>query len=136
MTVSSWYFNSWESAFFDILYTDSKIQRFKINIKPDLSDASLHAANMPETIPDYLLKSFDLYKVSDGYMVCEDSLVYFWINHFKTWGAFTGLTSAPFTNVVMQWNGHAHSLCPTSGRIVYYTDDGDGSRVIVVADLF
>ena len=43
MTPSSWYFGSWESLYFDILYTDSKLLRFKIIIKSDLGDASLHS---------------------------------------------------------------------------------------------
>jgi hypothetical protein len=143
MTVSSWYFQSWESLYFDVLYTDSKIQRFKIIIKPDLSDASLHIINMSETISDDLMKSLEIYGVCEGYRICEDALVYFWYNRTKTvtWGAYAGLTSAPFTNLIRRWNGYIHSICPTSGRFVYCTDDrdGDGSFIgsrMVVVDLF
>ena len=138
MTVSSWYFGSSESVYFDIFHKNSKIQRFKINIKPDLSDASLHVINMSELIQNDLMESsLAAYRVRKGYRVCEDALVYFWNNRLKpqTWRAYTGLTSAPFTNIVTRWNGHVDSLCPTSGRFVY-TDDGYGhSCRIVVVDL-
>ena len=121
MTVSSWYFGSWDSFYFDILYTDSKLQRFKIIIEPDLSDASLHVIknNMSETISDDLIESLEEYRICEGYMICEDALVYFW-NNRETWGAYTGLTSAPFTNVVTRNYGyHIDSLCPASGTSVY-----------------
>ena len=74
-------------------------------------------------------------------MICEDALVFIW-NNRKTWVAYTGLTSAPFTNVVTQWNGHMHCLCPASGRFVYHTNlnvgdsDGGGGIIQVVGDLF
>ena len=55
MTVSSWYLRSWDSLYFDVLYRDSKLQSFKIIIKPDLSDASLHVINISETISDDLI---------------------------------------------------------------------------------
>ena len=81
----------------------------------------------------------------EGYRICEDALVCFWNNH-GTWGAYTGLTSAPFTNVVTRWDGFSDSLCPASGRFVYYkfiesdVDDVDHDvdlhKRIDVADLF
>ena len=55
MIVSSWYFGSRDSVYFDIIYTDSVLQRFKI-MEPDLSDASLHAINWSrwfQVIPDH-----------------------------------------------------------------------------------
>ena len=138
-TISSWYFESWESVYFDILHMDSKLQRFKIIIKPDLSDASLHVMNMAEVIiSDDLTKSLETYKVCEGYRICEDTLVYYWNNRCKTWGAYAGLISAPFTNVVTRWNGRVDSLCPASGRFVY-TDNCRGSFnscTTVVVDLF
>ena len=137
LTVSSWYFRSWESIYFDIVYTDSILQRFKIIVKPDLSDASLHVIKVSEIISGDLMKSLKAYRICDGYMICEDALVYFWNNNRRTWGAYTGLPSAPFTNVATRSTGHIDSLCPTSGRFVYCTDDGDGTnREIVVVDLF
>ena len=138
MTVSSWYFGS-ESVYFDILYTDSKIRRFKIIIKPDLSDASFHVINMSKIISDDLNKSLGACRHYDG-RICEDALVYFWNNRFGTEVLYTGLilTSAPFTNIVTRWDERINSLCPTSGRFVYVTDDDDGNfvRRIVVVDLF
>ena len=141
MTVSSWYFGSLDSIYFNVLYTDSKLQRFKIIIKPDLSDASLHFINMSEFISDDLKNSLEAYRIQvcDGYRICEDALVWFWNNPSrKTWGTYTGLTStpSPLTNVVTRWNGQVESLCPTSGRFVYCTDDGFIRRRIVVVDLF
>ena len=140
LTISSWYFKSWESIYFDSLYTDSMLQRFKLIVKPDLSDVSLHVINKSEIISNDLMKSLEAYRsrICDGYMVCEDALVYFW-NNRKTWGAYTGLTSAPFTNVVTRCNGHIDSLCPTSSRFVNRTDDRDETRRrqrIDVIDLF
>ena len=70
---------------------------------------------------------------SDGCRICEDALVYFWKNRdYKTWGVFSGLTSAPFTNVVTRWNGYADSLCPASGRFVRYKQKGHDGRIVVV----
>ena len=138
LVLSSWYFEFWDSIYFGVLSSDSTLQRFKIIIKPDLSDASLHFINVSEIISAGLIKSLKSYSYCDGLRICEDALVYFW-NNRKTWGAYAGLTSAPFTNVVTQWDGHVDSLCPTSGRFVYCTTDGDGTfinRLIVVVDLF
>ena len=145
MTISSWYLGSWESVYFDIFHTDSKLQRFKIIIKPDLSDASLHLINMSEITSDEFLDSLEESRDSfcEGYRICEDVLVYFWNNYFMTWGGYIGLTSAPFTNVVTQWNEHfdSLSLCPTSGRFVcinggVYGTPSLGNSGIVVVDLF
>ena len=121
ITVSSWYFGS-ESVYFDIFYTDSKLRRFKIIIKPDLSDVSLHFIKEINNISDGLMKSLEL-SHSERYTICEDALVYFWSYYPKpqTWGACTGSTSAPFTNIVTQWKGYVDSLCPTSGRLVHHT---------------
>ena len=131
LTVSSWYFGSMESVYFDKLYVDSILQRFKIIIKPDLSDVSLQVVNRSEIISNDIMKSLGApHIVCDGYMICDDAVVYFW-NDIKGWGAYTGLTSAPFTNVVTRWNGLIDSLCPTSGRCVYFTNDE-----IAVVDLF
>jgi hypothetical protein len=155
VTGCTWYLRPWESVYFDIFYTDSKLQRFKIIIKPDLSDASLHFINTTETISDDFMKSTKAYKVCDGYRICDGALVYSWDNRFEMWGAYTGLTSAPFTSVVKTWGAYSgstsaplnnvrrwsvHSLCPTSGRFAYcIANEGDGSFIggrIVVVDLF
>ena len=137
MAVNSWYFGSPASAYFDILYWDLILQRFKLIIEPDLNDGSLHFINESK----FNFNSGDLFKLYRvcGYRICEDALVYFW-NDSKTWGVYTGLRSAPFTftNIITQWNGYIDSICPASGRYVYRTYDGDGNigRSIVVVDLF
>jgi hypothetical protein len=112
-------------------------QRFKIIIKPDLNDASLHVINMPETISDELKEA--PFNMREGYRVCDDALVYSWYNRAKwQWGTYTGLTSAPFTKVFRRWDGEVKSLCPASGR--YVCRDGVGrngtSKLVVVVDLF
>ena len=141
MIVSPWYFRSWDSVYFGILYTDSTLQRFKIIIKLDLSDASLHFINMFEIVSNGpgLIESLESYTDCDGFRICEDALVYFW-NNRKTWGVYAGLISAPFTtNVLTNWDGHVDSLCPTSGRFVYCTGYGHGTFIntlMVISDLF
>jgi hypothetical protein len=159
MTVSSWYYRSWESVYFDFLYysdsspsepwpnspefldffyNGSKLQRFKIIVKPDLSDVSLKVINIPEVVSVGFMKSLASNRVCEGYRICEGAFVCFWKDR-TTWGAYTGLTSAPFTNVVTRWNGSTDSLCPASGRFVYCTDNGDESFIttrLVVVDLF
>ena len=136
ITVASWYFGT---AYFDI-YRDSKLQRFEIIIKPDLSDASLHLVNIPEIFG----KNDFNFRGCEEYGIRGDALVFFW-NNRETWGTFTGLTSAPSTNVMKRWtrnvSGHrkVKSLCPASGRFAYFEDgDHDGTlfRRIVVVDLF
>ena len=96
---------------------------------------------MSETVSGDLKKTWGgPFRVCEGYRICEDSLVYYWHNHSKTDILFTGLglisTSSPFTNVVTRWDGFIKSLCPTSGRFVYLTDDDYFPREIVVVDLF
>jgi hypothetical protein len=121
------------------VYKDSILQRFKIIIKPDLSDVSLHFIYISEKISnDLMIALLEAYRICDGYLICDDALVYFW-NDRKEWGAYAGLTSAPFTNVVMRWNGFVDFLCPTSGRFVYGANENDGSFIntgMVVVDLF
>ena len=130
MLPSSRYFDCWESIHLGILFSDSKLQRFKIAIKPDLSDASLHFINKSEIVSSDLKRSGILH---ERYMICDNALVYFWNNEKSNWGAYAGLTSPP-TNVVTRWNGCVNSLSPTSGRIVYIDENRSGT--IVVVDLF
>jgi len=138
MTASSWYFGSWESVYFNILYMDSHLQKFKIIIKPDLSDASLHVINMSEIISDDLMKSLAYNWNREGSRICEDSLVYFkfWNNRFyKLWEVWSELTgTAPLTNFVTRSNGPVESLCPASGRFVYCilcTNASNGSFIVI-----
>ena len=81
------------------------------------------------------MDSFKAYMTWEDYRICDDALVYFWnTSNRNKWGAYTGLTSAPYTNIVTQSNEQiqVQSLCPSSGRFVYYTND----RRLVVVDLF
>ena len=57
----------------------SILQRFKIIVQPDLSDASIHVINMTETIPDDFMKSLDWEVICEGYRVREDALSTFGI---------------------------------------------------------
>ena len=45
-TISSWYFGSSHSLYFDLLCQSSILKRFQIMLKPDLSGASLHVINL------------------------------------------------------------------------------------------
>ena len=136
MTLSSWYFGSLDSFYFDIFYTDSRLKRFKAIIKPDLSDASLHIINMTDIFSEDFSGPLETYRHCEGYRICEDTLVHFWSN-CETWGAYTALTSAPFTNIITRWIENVESLCPASGRFVYCTDGpGGDDTYIVVADLY
>ena len=118
-----------------MIYTH--IQRLKLIIKPDLSDASLHVIDKPETISDELMEALEALRYSEGYKICEDALVYFWHNH-RTWVAYTGLTSPPFTKVFTRWDGQVKSLCPTSGRFVCRAGEGKKKKSwkTFVVDLF
>ena len=136
MVVSTWYFGSRESFYFDLIKGGRySFQRFKIIVKPDLSDATLHVMNMSEIFLEDSMGSFHAYIACDDCRICDDAVVYFWHNsNWNRWGTYTGLTSAPFTNIITRLHEQVQvqSLCPSSGRIVYYTDD----RRLVVVDLF
>ena len=137
ITVSSWYFGSLDSLYFDILYADSKLQRFKIIVKPDLSDTSIQVINSSIIISKALKKAFERLTTCDTYSICEDALVYF-CNYPRKgqWLTYAGLTSAPFTNVVTQSKGCINSLCPTSGRFAYRDVTGYGRERVAVVDIF
>ena len=125
----------WSPSISTFLFADSQLQRFKLIVKPDLSDTSIQVINRSIIISNVLKATLERYNAAcDTYMICEDALVYF-CNYAKTWLAYAGLTSAPFNNIVTQWNGRIDSLCSTSGRFVY-PDHDDGSKRIVVFDLF
>ena len=67
-TTPSWYFGSSQSLYFDILSRVSKLHRFKIILKPDLSTASLHVVNKPELTPH----NFSSVCLQE-YRICEDT---------------------------------------------------------------
>ena len=144
MTVTPWYLATLESFYFDVIYRNSKLQRFKIIIKPDLSDSSIHAINMPEVISD--LRFLSILELDEGcpghYRICDGALVYFWDDSSNRWEfkTFTGMTSAPFTNIHSRWTSgqqvefNVKAFCPASGRYVY--SHGSFLSQIAVADLF
>ena len=140
-TISSWYSGS---LYFDILCQDSKLHRFQIMLKPDLSTASLHVVNTSELTPH----DFG-YIFFEDYRICEDTLVSCWVYYDDAHqndpcGIYTGLTSARFSNVISHGGpaakillpdiGHDYCLfsCPASGRFVRL----DSSDVVAVLDFF
>jgi hypothetical protein len=143
-TMSSWYFGSSQPLYFDALCQDSKLHRFQILLKPDLSTASLHVINASELTPH------DFNGVIFGdYGICEDTLVSCWYYGHPSpdqpkSGVYTGLTSARFANAILH-GGPANMLlpdigrefelycCPASGRIVRLED---GSNSVAVLDFF
>ena len=145
-TISSWYFGSSQPLYFDMLCQESKLHRFKLIIKPDLSDASLHVINASEITPhDFNVVSFLCYRI------CEDTLVSCWINHYhqnqnqRGLGLYTGLTSARSSNIISHGGpaakmslpkiGHhdfRHFSCPASGRSVLV----DCRNSVFVLDFF
>ena len=130
-TISPWYSGSRESIYFDILRFDSKLDRFKLIVKPDLSEASLHLINASRLTPH----EFDNISYSSSYRICEETLSSFWQSSSRC-GVHTGLTSTPFPDsAVRYWiTKHNYSLCPASGRFVYLTLD-DNIFSVVVMDL-
>ena len=158
LTVSSWYFGSWESLYFDIIsQKKSEPQRYKINIKPDLSDASLHVIKMYNPFSDDSTAPLLVgLRDCDGYRICDGALVYFgnnddyYLNFLDSCAGLTR-TSAPsskffFTDMINCWNHKAYSdifsiksICPASGRFVHYrtyvSSRGNYDKIIIV-DLF
>ncbi|KAF8801207.1 hypothetical protein BYT27DRAFT_7198526 [Phlegmacium glaucopus] len=137
--LSSWYFGSSQPLYFDMVHARHlQLQRFKLIIKPDLSDATLHLINTLQ------LTAHD----SEGAVtpsvsnICEDILVSFW-DTLDRCGIYTGSILSHPTNTIpcgdpfvvsmvlpVDGCGHSHSLCPVSGRFVYL-DWGDIDRIVV-----
>ena len=150
-TISSWYFGSSQPLYFDMICQDSKLRRFEIMLKPDLSTASLHLVNTSElTRLDFRILFYG------DYMICEDTLVSCWyfdgLSNTKApsgneqWGVYTGSTSARFSNVTSNggpaskmllpdigdwWCGY--KVCPASGRFLLRDIGGHG---LIVLDVF
>jgi hypothetical protein len=113
-TMSSWYFGSPHSLYFDMLCQDSKLHRFQVMLKPDLSTASLHVINIYELSPhDFNYATFE------DYRICEDTLFSCWIydDLLRPYqcGVYTGLTSARFTNIISRSGPAAKMLLPDIG---------------------
>ena len=140
-TISSWYFGSSQPLYFDMLCQDSKLHRFQIMLKPDLSAASLHVINISEqTLHDFNHVFFN------DYRICEDTLVSSWFyNNLDNWGVYSGSTSARFANAIPEGHPAAKMLfpvnfgpiyllhcCPASGRLVVM----DSTECVSVVDLF
>jgi hypothetical protein len=135
-TISSWYSESREFIILDILHRGFKLDRLKLIVKPDLSDASLHVINSSILT----LHNFQNASFASSYRICDDTLVSFWCNSYdQKYGVTTGLTSAHFSNDVPVRDEMATanncSLCPASGRFVHFTYDTDDDGRIVVVDL-
>ena len=125
-TVSPWYFCSSHPLYFDML-CQGLLHRFKLIVKPDLSDASLHVINtFQRTTHNFDYTSFESYRI------CEDTLVSCW-EYFPGpyhCGLYTGLTSARFADVISHDGPATRMLlsdvgcdfrlfsCPASGRFV------------------
>ncbi|KAF8804232.1 hypothetical protein BYT27DRAFT_7170356 [Phlegmacium glaucopus] len=141
-TMSSWYFGSSQPLYFDMVHEGHlELQRFKIIIKPDLSDATLHFINTLQLTPR------DSERLATPYTsnICEDILVSFWDTPDHC-GIYTGSILPHPTNTISHRDpsvvsmllpvdgcGHSHSLCPASGRFVYLDyDDGVIERIVVV----
>ena len=145
-TISSWYFGSSQPLYFDALCLDSKLYRFQIFLKPDLSAASLHVINASElTLHDFN------YVIFQDYRICEDTLVSCWIyndlrpNEYQC-GVYTGSMFPCFANCISHGGPATKMLlpdldigckyelfsCPVSGRFVRL----DSNNSVVVLDFF
>ena len=134
-TISSWYFGSSQPLYFDAFCRDSKLHRFQIILKPDLSTASLHLINTFElTLRESNPKFLD-------YTICEDTLVTCcsYSNFFNgRWDLFADVTLTSHTgfsaNVLLPDLGYYNMLswCAGSGRFVGV----NSSPFVAVIDFF
>ncbi|KAF8805098.1 hypothetical protein BYT27DRAFT_7193348 [Phlegmacium glaucopus] len=134
-TLSSWYFGSSQPLYFDMVHAGHlRLQRFKLIIKPDLSDATIHLIN----ILQLTARDSEGAATPSTSNICEDILVSFW-DTFDQCGIYTGSILSHPTNTIpfvvsmvlpVDGCGHSHSLCPASGRFVHL-DWGDIDRIVV-----
>ena len=144
--VPPWYFGSPHHLYFDMLSNDvsEKRHRYKIELKPDLSTASLHAIYTPE------LTRRDVDPFFEGYMICEDTLVSFWLYDDETHHCevCTDSTSAFLDNAILHsrpvmmllpdigrgppGSGYMLYPCPASGRFILQ----DRNNSVAVLDFF
>lgn len=148
--MSAWYIDSSQPLYVDKIYMydldGSHLDRFKITIKPDLSDATLHFVNSLHSDEGYVicvledgLEDTGLPNISAS-TVCEDTLVSCWGGPDHC-GIHTGSMlsrptlhddvrmSLPFRPARRSWESIG-PICPASGRFVYAHDD----HKIVVLD--
>ena len=145
-TLSSWYFDS-TFLYFDVFRLDSKVYRFQIILKPDLSTASLHVINFFETLvfPHELS-----YITGQNYRICEDNFVSCWFYEYHNFnhpgqyqcGVYSGLKFTRFGVISHGGPAVASGLsdrplllfaCPASGRSVLLDID---NHCVVVFDFF
>ena len=130
-TISSWYFgSSHDPLYFDMLCLDSKLHRFQIILKPDLSSASLHVIHTELTPHDFNCVSFQ------DYRICEDTLVSCWFyeDDHHDCGVYTGLTSARFADIISHGGPAAKMLLPDMGRRYTYLSSCPASGRVVLLD--
>ena len=109
-TISSWYFGSSQTLYFDALCRDRKLHRFQIMLKPDLSTASLQVINASEVTP------YDFYDNSfQSNRICDDTLVSCSFSHRKC-GVYMGLMSACFSNVISRGHPAVKMTLPDIGH--------------------
>jgi hypothetical protein len=140
--MSNWYFGSSQPLYFDMVHEGHlELQRFKIVIEPDLSDATLHFISTLQLSPR------DSERLATPYTsnICEDILVSFWDTSDHC-GIYTGTILPHPTNTISHRDlsvvsmllpvdgcGHSHSLCPASGRFLYLDYyEGVIERIVVV----
>ena len=120
--VSPWYFGSSHHLYFDMLSNNvsEKRHRFKIELEPDLSTASLHAIYNPG------LTRVDVATFFQGYMICEDTLVSFWLydhdhdDEFQNCELYTESTSTFLDNAISHSGPAVKMLLPDIGRDLEY----------------
>ncbi|KAF8802299.1 hypothetical protein BYT27DRAFT_7197407 [Phlegmacium glaucopus] len=141
--MSRWYSGSSQPLYFDMVHERHlELQRFKIIIKPDLSDATLHFIDTLQLTP----RDSERLATPSTSNICEDTMVSFW-DTSDDCGIYTGSILSHPTNTVshrdpyavsillpVDGRGHSHSLCPASGRFVHldYDDHDDISTIVVV----
>ncbi|KAF8804223.1 hypothetical protein BYT27DRAFT_7259405 [Phlegmacium glaucopus] len=141
-TMSSWYFGSSQSLHFDMVHErHPELQRFKITIKPDLSEATLHFISTLQLTA----RDFEWVATPCTSNICEDTMVSFWdtLDHC---GIYTGSILSHPTNSVSHRDPYvvsmllpvdgcpsSHSLCPASGRFVHldWDDPRDINKIVV-----
>ena len=129
IAISSWYFGSSHPLYFDMLREDSNLKYHRVqimlNLKPDLSTASLHVINTSELTP----RDFEDVFFQD-YNICEDTVIscwYCWDNYQR--GVYTQSTSASFANVVSQVGLSAKMSPPDNYRL--YSSPASGRFVLL-----
>ena len=93
------------------------------------SEASLHLIDTSKLTP----QTFENVSFPSSYRICEDTISSFWSNSHEC-GVHTGLTSTLFSDSTLRYwiTKHNHSLCPASGRFVYFAFSHEDPSVVVM----